>query len=295
MAEILYGKPARNHYAARLKERIAELGKIPALAILQVGSKAESNSYINSKIKFGMALGVKVDHVTFPSSVKEDEVIDKILELNEDEDVDGIILQLPISEHLAKQKIIDTIKVEKDVDGLTTASAKLRAKGGGFAVVPATARGVMELLEYYKIDPRGKKVAVLGRSELAGGPIAEAMKKAGAKVTICHSHTYNEEDITRKSDIVAVAIGKPKFVNENFFVVGKGQVVVDVGINTVAEKNKTKLLEEVSGQKFVGDVDFDKVAPLVAAISPVPGGVGQMTVLGLFENLVDCFEATNKV
>ncbi|MBI2474573.1 MAG: bifunctional 5,10-methylenetetrahydrofolate dehydrogenase/5,10-methenyltetrahydrofolate cyclohydrolase, partial [Candidatus Taylorbacteria bacterium] len=214
---------------------------------------------------------------------------------NEGIEVDGIILQLPISDHLSKHKLLDTIALSKDVDGLNSASAAIRRSGSGFAVVPATARGVMELLKYYKIDPKGKKVAVLGRSELAGGPIAEAMKKAGAKVTICHSHTYNEEDITRKSDIVAVAIGKPKFVNENFFVVGKGQVVVDVGINTVAEKNKTKLLEEVSGQKFVGDVDFDKVAPLVAAISPVPGGVGQMTVLGLFENLVDCFEATNKV
>jgi 5,10-methylene-tetrahydrofolate dehydrogenase/methenyl tetrahydrofolate cyclohydrolase len=289
MATILQGKPAREHYAALLKERIQKKRKLPALSIIQVGDRPESSSYIQSKIKFGTALGCVVEHFQFPEDVTQKELIEKISELNENSDVDGVIVQLPISEHLAKQQIIDSIAIEKDVDGLTTKSVNARAKSQS-AIVPATARGVMELLEFYGIKVSGKKVAVLGRSQLAGGPIAEAIGRAGGKVTVCHSHTPKEEEITRKSDIVIVAIGKPLFVNDKFFINGKTEAVIDVGINRVdvAKAENSKLLEEIKGSKFVGDVDFDKVAPMVGAISPVPGGVGAMTVLGLFENLADC-------
>ena len=291
MTQILYGKPARDYFGQVLKERVKKLRQLPSLAIIQIGRKPESNSYIQSKIKFGREIGVFVDHITLDQSVTESEVVEKIKELNEDDKVDGIIVQLPIPANLSKQKIIDTITVEKDVDGLTFANVARRSKSLKEAITPATARGVMELLKFYKIEVKGKKAAVLGRSELAGHPIAEALSSSGAKVTICHSHTYNEEEITKKSDIVVVAIGKPKFVTDKFFTAGKNQTVIDVGINvTSTPDGSPKLLEEVSGKKFVGDVDFEKVSPIVGAVSPVPGGVGQMTVLGLFENLIDCVQ-----
>jgi methylenetetrahydrofolate dehydrogenase (NADP+) / methenyltetrahydrofolate cyclohydrolase len=282
MTLILDGKIARDLYANRLKEKISHSGKLLSLAIVQIGSRPESNSYIEAKIKFGQQMGVAVEHIKFHEDVKEVDVISKIEELNEDDHTDGIILQLPVPEHLSKQTIIDAISPKKDVDGLTSVNAKKRIRGEP-AIMPATARGVIELLDFYKIEIEGKKAAVLGRSQLAGGPIADALKRRGAKVTICHSGTYNEEEITKKSDIVIVAIGKPKFVDANFFLEGKNQTVVDVGIN----RRDGKFLEEI-GKKLIGDVDFKAVEPLVGAISPVPGGVGQMTVLGLFENLVDC-------
>lgn len=289
MPIILDGKKARAFYTAELKKRVSGLKRFPALAIIQVGNRSESNAYIQSKIKFGQEIGVHVSHIRLEEEVNEEEVIDRVLELNRDDGIDGIVVQLPISEHLSSSKIIDAIAPNKDVDGLTTWQRTRLVKGEKGGVTPGTARGVIELLKFYGIEMKDKKVAVLGRSQLAGAPIAVALAREGSKVTICHSKTKNEEKITNDSDIVVVAIGKPNFLNENFFTAGKEQVVVDVGINSVENTvgDGGKLMEEVSGKKFVGDVDFEKVFPLVGAISPVPGGVGAMTVLGLFENLVD--------
>lgn len=292
MAIILDGRKVREEYAARLKNRLS--GRALCLAIIQIGDKAESSAYIQQKIKFGREIGALVEHIKMAGSVSEAEVIDRLSELNADENVTGIIIQLPISEHLARQKIIDAISPEKDMDGLTSVNAKKR-KNGEKTFLPATARGVMELMDFYNIGVARKKVAVLGRSIIAGGPIAEALRMAGAEVTVCHSQTSRAEEIktTRQSDIVVVAIGKPKFLTEEFFTPGANQTVIDVGINaltavdSVANLTVTKLMEEAPKKKLVGDVDFEKVAPIVGAISPVPGGVGQMTVLALFENLVD--------
>ncbi len=303
MALILDGKAARAAYAARLKERISKLSARPTLAIIQVGERDESASYIKSKIKFGREMGVPVKHIKMLESVSERDVIKQIKKLNKDKNVNGIIVQLPLPESLypVRENILNSIAVEKDADGLSLESKKRRETGKG--ILPATARGVMELLEFYKVPIRDKKVAVLGRSILAGGPIAEAMRAAGGVVTVCNSKTPREEEITttKRSDIIVVAIGKPKFLTTEFFTPGAGQGVVDVGINKTgvgrgqtsgSERGltsfPTKLQEEIPTTKFVGDVDFENVAPLVAAISPVPGGVGQMTVLALFENLVDC-------
>lgn len=309
MTLILDGKLARSAYAMRLKSKILELPLKSKLVIIQIGDKEESNAYIKSKIKFGEDVGVEVLHIKFSELVGESEVIEKIEILNKDKSVNGIIVQLPIpdpvvdfgitqsTEYDAKmhyrartQKIIDAIISSKDVDGLTTFNVFARAGGDKSATIPATARGVMELLEFYKISVKDKKVAILGRSILAGNPIKEAVNFSGGIVTICHSQTSKEEEVkvTRESDIAIVAIGKPKFLTKDFFTIGKGQVVVDVGINRITNSGVEKLKEEVSKSKFVGDVDFDEVSPMVSAISPVPGGVGQMTVLALFENLYDC-------
>ncbi len=271
MAIILDGKAARVEIAKRLKEKIFSL-KIPLkLAIIQVGEKEESGAYIKQKIKFGTEVGVEVLHIKFLESVNERDIIEKIELLNEDEDVSGIIVQLPVPENLSKQKIINAILPDKDVDGLTEKVKNKRLGGDMSAVLPATARGVIELLNFYKVQIKGKKVAVLGRSILAGGPIKEAVIFEGGAPTVCHSQTPRAEEIkiTKRSDIVIVAIGKPKFLTREFFTAGAGQTVVDVGINRVisegvlrgqtsdSERGLTslKLQEEIPKTKLAGDVD----------------------------------------
>lgn len=290
MALILDGKVARTALSVRLKEKMAKLSPKPTLAIIQIGEREESSAYIRQKIKFGEEIGVEVLHIKLPETVGEGEIIKKIEQLNNNEKINGIIVQLPIPENLDKKKVIDAINPNKDVDGLTIANVKFRANDYKQAIFPATARGVLELLDFYKIPVAGKKVAVLGMSALAGGPIGLIISRAGGFVFRCNSKISRDEEIklTKDSDIIIVAIGKPKFLTADFFTAGKGQVVVDVGINKISAGDVVKLQEEVPKTKFVGDVDFDNVEPLVGAITPVPGGVGQMTVLALFENLFDC-------
>lgn len=296
MAIILDGKKARVFYTSLLKERVLRIGKKPTLAIIQIGNREESSVYIKQKIKFGESLGIKVEHIKFDEDTDEGEVINKIQELNKDISINGIIVQLPIPAHFEKMRIINQIDPKKDTDGLTDINRNKRS-GGLWAPIPATGRGVFELLNFYNTEILNKKIAVLGRSILAGGPIAEILEKNGAKVTVCNSRTPIEEEkiITKNSDIIIIAIGKPQFLNKDFLSNNRQQVVVDVGINPVNNtyKNKqvyVKMLEEVPMTKFIGDVDYFNVIDLVSAISPVPGGVGQMTVLALFENLIDCIE-----
>jgi methylenetetrahydrofolate dehydrogenase (NADP+)/methenyltetrahydrofolate cyclohydrolase len=285
MAKILDGKIVRDALRTELKERILRLKKIPTLAILQVGDNPESNAYIRQKKAFGESIGSHVDHIRYESTVSEKEVLEKIGELNKNSTIQGILVQLPLPEELDKDLIMNAIVPSKDVDGLTPTNTKLleEMSSGGF--IPATAKGVMNLLEYYKIEIAGKKVVVMGRSALVGKPIALLMQKEGASVTVCHSKTLNVPEIAKKADILIVAIGKPKFVNQDF--ISSGQIVIDVGINVVTGK---KLDEEVPDKKLIGDVDFEAVKDIVLAISPVPGGVGPMTVASLFENLVEALE-----
>jgi len=259
---LLDGKKARDFYAQILAAKIRTLGFSPHLAIIQVGDNPSSTSYINQKKKFGEKIGATVEHIAFPANVPFDELKKNILDLNGDKKTNGIIVQLPLPTHLDKKAVIDLIIPKKDVDGLTENSK----------FVPATARGVKSLLDFYDIAVKGKKVAVLGRSELVGKPTAKCMENSGAFVTVCHSQTANTREVTKSSDIIIVAIGKAKLVDETY--VGENSpVVVDIGLSSLCGK-------------LAGDVDFEKVKKLVSAITPVPGGVGPMTVLSLFENLV---------
>jgi methylenetetrahydrofolate dehydrogenase (NADP+)/methenyltetrahydrofolate cyclohydrolase len=283
---ILDGKKAREFFSLKLKEKVSLLGFKLSLAILQIGDLEKSNAYINSKIKFANGLGVGVYHKKFSENCLEEDVVSEIEKLNEDKNCNGIILQLPIPQRFNKEKLLNLIATKKDVDGLSFESKKRRSLGE-YAPYPATARGVKELLDFYGADLLGKKVAVLGRSILAGGPIAEIVSASGGLVTVCHSQTVNEEDVTKKSEIIIVAIGKPNFLNKSFFNNDRKQIVIDVGINRVAKDDISKLKEEVLDYKLVGDVDFNEVKSNLFGISPVPGGVGQMTVLALFENLYD--------
>ncbi len=290
---LLFGTVVRDARLARLKGLIADCKKIPTLAILQVGNLSESNAYIGRKKQFAEKIGAKVLHVKFSEKVTDDELIRKIGELNNNSEISGIILQLPIPKSLSKQKIIDAIYVSKDVDGLTSVNKKLFEMGDSRAVIPATARGVFSLLKAYKISVARKKVTVIGRSALVGSPIATLLEKEGAVVTVCHSKTENIPEKSRNADILIVAVGKPRFVTADF--VSPGQVVVDVGINSAQSDTDgasfaEKLEEEIPAKIIVGDVDFEAVKNIVSAISPVPGGVGPMTVLSLFENLISAYE-----
>ena len=267
--QLLDGKVAREHYVARLQERISQLPFSPCLAIIQVGDRADSNIYIKGKKAFTEKIGAKVIHTKLDEKVTKEEVTNLIKEYNADKNIHGIIVQLPLPAHLDPQEIIEEIDPTKDTDGMTANTKS----------IPATARGVRDLLEFYKISLKDKKVTVVGQSRLVGKPISEMCKKEGAIVTSCDSKTENLSEKTKAADILIVAIGKPKFFDQTY--ISEGQIVIDVGIT-----------RNPDGTTVAGDVDYESVKDIVGAITPVPGGVGQMTVLALFENLIDaCYNS----
>ena len=270
--QLLDGRKAREAYLAQLKEKVQGLSVVPCLVIIQVGDRADSDAFIKAKKSFAKKIGAQEIHVKLDNKVSQEEVVAHIEKYNKDEAVQGIIVQLPLPAHLDPDFIINTINPEKDTDGLTPPTL----------FMPATARGIRDLLSFYKIEVRGKKVTVVGQSKLVGKPISKMCAKEGAIVTSCDSKTENLRDKTRAADILIIAIGKPHFIDTEY--VSKGQVVIDVGITRHRD------------DALVGDVDFEKVKDIVGAITPVPGGVGQMTVLALFENLVDaCYNPKNGI
>jgi len=294
MPLILDGKKCRDDIACTLRRELDALPSKPKLVIFQVGENKESAAYIAQKKKFGERIGAHVVHLSVPAAVTEHELILKIKEQNADPSVHGIIVQLPLPPSLESKRVVDAVDPEKDIDGLTSENEQLfRERKPRF--IPATARGVIELLERYEIPYVGKKAAVLGRSALVGAPTALLLEGKGALVTVCHSGTENTKEITRASDVVVVAIGRPKLIGADYFRSDRTQAVIDVGINAVTDEGKLKLAEEIPRRSIVGDVDFDAVKDMVAAISPVPGGVGPMTVAALFENLMGAFREACKI
>ncbi len=274
MTKILDGRLVRDFFATELKERIDTLKDKPNLAIIQVGDRIESNSYINQKKLFAEKIGALTKHIKFSEDESEENICLEIEKLNKDSSVHGIIVQLPLPKHIDKNILIQTIDPVKDVDGLTSVNTKLlwsNQKGH----VPATARGIISLVDYYDIPIAGKRVVVVGRSDLVGKPVALSFLNRDATVTICHHKTSDIMSETKQADILVVATGHPSLITKDF--VKEGQVVLDVGITL----NKDK--------KLVGDVDFGEVSKIVYAISPVPGGVGPMTVVSLFQNLLDAY------
>ena|SRR3989344_33001 len=274
MSQILDGKALRDEILDDLKNQISKLDQKPELVIIQVGDLAESNTYIEQKIKFGEKIGAIVTHKKLPLDIAEPELIGQIQLANDDENVNGIIIQLPIPQSLNKEKIIDSISPQKDVDGQTAISIKSLVVGSP-TFIPATTKGVITLLDANKIDPSGKHVVVVGRSTLVGKPTALALLNRDATVTIAHKKTQNLQAITKSADIIVVATGKPKLITKDY--VSENQIIIDIGITVV-------------DGKLVGDVDFENVKDLVAAISPVPGGAGPMTVASLFQNLLEAYQ-----
>ncbi len=272
MVKILDGRKVQNIIAARLAVRISKFKKIPTLVIIQAGDREDSNVYIRQKKLFGEKIGVSIVQKKFPDKVSEKAIISVIEKYNKDKNIDGIIVQLPLPKHLNRWAISGAINPEKDVDGLTAKNVAGLLAGEKNCFVPATTRGIFELLEHYKISATGKRVAVVGRSVLVGKPTAMALINRGATVTVCHSKTRNLNEETKRAEILIVAAGKPGLISKKH--VSRGQIVIDVGINRLKGK-------------LVGDVDFAGVKKIVRAITPVPGGIGPLTVASLFSNLLD--------
>jgi len=269
--KILDGKKVRDILAEKIRTELQKIKAKPVLAIIQVGDDERSSVYVRQKRSFGEKLGFEVRHIKLDEHASELHLLLQIEKLNSDENINGIIVQLPLPKQINTLKVIETIDPKKDIDGLNSKNLRFLLENipGGF--MPATTKGVLSLLDFYKIPLAGKKVTVIGRSLLVGKPTALALMNRGATVTVCHSQTKHMKDEVRKADIVVVAAGRPKLITRNF--VRKGQVVIDVGITKV-------------GDGLLGDVDFKAVFPIVKAITPVPGGVGPMTVVSLFENLL---------
>lgn len=281
MPKILDGKVVRDQIMADLKKQIGEFKTVPNLAIIKIGDNPDSAVYVKMKIDFAKKIGANAYIVSFPENdpakITQEMLLAGIDKLNKDESVNGIIVQSPLPAQLNWVEAVEKVVSEKDVDGLSSLNVKKLLANDKTALIPATARGVLSLLNFYNISVKGKKVVVMGRSALVGKPVAAVMINNGATVTVVHSQTVEPDKITREADILIVAIGKPEHVGAEF--VKEGQVIIDIGISTVINSDGTK--------KIYGDVDFDSVSPIVSAISPVPGGVGPMTVVSLFQNLVD--------
>lgn len=282
MSLILDGKKINNEIkqdlSTKIAIKIADGFSRPCLAIIQIGNTKESTKYIEHKKKFGHAIGVEVLHIHLPDTSSDEIVLNEVQALNTDESVHGIIIQLPLPKYINRDVIVEAVAPEKDVDGLTSENIRgLWTNDRGY-ILPATARAILTMLEYYDIQVGGKKVVVIGRSTLVGKPIAMALINKGATVTVCHSGTIKLSDHTLEADIIISAVGFPRLINENF--VRPHQVVIDVGTTFIKD-------EEV--EKITGDVDHKAVSEIVSAISPVPGGVGPLTVSSLFQNVYDAY------
>jgi methylenetetrahydrofolate dehydrogenase (NADP+)/methenyltetrahydrofolate cyclohydrolase len=269
---IISGKDIQQKRAKGLARKVAKLHHAPVLVIIQIGDNKESTMYVGQKIKFGKSIGCGVEHYQLDADVTLDFVQKLIGDFNNDDDIRGIIVQLPLPKKLQKFQfeIIESIAPDKDVDGLTSANLK-KLISNEKGMVPATAAGVLTLLTESGIAVAGKHAVIVGRSVLVGRSLAQLLLNNDATVTVCHSKTKDLENITKQADILISAAGQPGLITAKH--VSKGQTVIDVGTTLVAGK-------------LIGDVDFGSVSKKVAYITPVPGGVGPMTVLGLFENLV---------
>jgi methylenetetrahydrofolate dehydrogenase (NADP+)/methenyltetrahydrofolate cyclohydrolase len=290
VAKIISGKEVSIEIKEELKGRIASLkekGVTPGLVVILVGEDPASQVYVRMKGKACEELGLYSDTKRFPEDLPEDELLELIEELNEDSRVHGILVQLPLPKHIDENKILLRIKPEKDVDGFHPVNVgKMLIGEPGF--LPCTPHGVQELLDRSGNDPEGKHVVVVGRSNIVGKPVAAILmqkkKGANATVTVCHSRTKDLPAMCRQADILIAAMGVPRFIKEDM--VKEGAVVIDVGVNRVDDP------EAKRGYRLVGDVDFEPVAAKASAITPVPGGVGPMTIVMLMMNTVISAEKT---
>lgn len=278
MYQIIDGKKISQEIKDELKAKVAKMaeeGKKIALAVIQVGNDPASSVYVRNKKNACAYIGIESLSYELPEETTEEELVTLVEKLNQDDAVNGILVQLPLPKHINEEKIIQTISPTKDVDGFHMQNVGALCVGSkGF--VSCTPLGIIELLKRSGIEIAGKNCVVLGRSNIVGKPMGLLLLRENGTVTICHSKTRNIKEIAKQADILVVAIGKPKFVDETF--VKEGAVVIDVGIHRNAEN------------KLCGDVDFEKVAPHTSAITPVPGGVGPMTIAMLMNNCVSSVE-----
>ena len=280
--ELINGKELAKKIRGELKlevDHLRENGIIPKLAVIMVGDDKASEVYVRNKSKACNEIGIEFEEFLLNSNIKQEELIDLIKKLNNRKDVYGILLQSPIPEHLNIREAFDTIDYRKDVDGFNPINIGKLAIGED-AFISCTPYGVIKMLEEYNIEIEGKRAVVIGRSNIVGKPLIQCLLNKNATVTICHSKTKNIAEITKEADILIAALGKPKFVKENM--VKENAVVIDVGINRNEEG------------KLVGDVDFENVSKKASYITPVPGGVGPMTIAMLMNNVVKATKEHNK-
>ena len=281
--QILDGKKAAQAIKDVLRidvaQRAAEGKKIPHLAAILVGTNGASETYVAAKVKACNEVGFKSTLIRFEAAISEVKLLDGIYELNTNPDIDGVLVQLPLPKHISDDKVINAIDPDKDVDGFHPVNVGKMLQGLP-TFIPATPHGIMLLLEHYKIDTKGKHAVVVGRSNIVGRPMSVLLSSntnpGNCTVTLCHSHTKNIKDFCLQADIIVAALGKPEFVTADM--VKEGAIIIDVGITR--EEDTTKK----SGFKLKGDVVFETVSPKCSWITPVPGGVGPMTIAALMKN-----------
>ena len=290
-AVLIDGKSIARDLEVEVAETIRSLSYKPGLVAVRVGSDPASEIYVRNKARKAQELGLQGTERTFPESLSESELLAEVSRLNADPEVDGILVQLPLPSHIDAKRVIDAIDPLKDVDGFHPTNVGLLALGRP-SLVPCTPAGVIRMLEAIDVTIEGKHAVVLGRSDIVGKPVAALLLQRNATVTICHSRTVDLPSLTRQADILVAAIGRPLFVTAAM--VKRGAVVIDVGINRVDssfasrlshDEQKTRLLSK-NGSTVVGDVDFTRVREVAGFLTPVPGGVGPMTIAMLMQNTV---------
>ena len=293
MAIIIDGKKIASLIKEEIKNQVEEIiskgGRAPHLVAVLVGDDGASLTYVSNKVASCKQVGFKSSLITLPYEIEEEKLLSEITRLNEDKEIDGFIVQLPLPKHIDGDKVLLAINPKKDVDGFhPTNFGKMAVDMETF--VPATPYGIIELLERYNIDTNGKHTVVIGRSNIVGRPISILMSRkakwGNSTVTVVHSRTKNLEFFTKNADIVISALGVPNFLKANM--VKDGVVIIDVGITRVKDLNKTK------GYVLKGDVDFDSVKEKASYITPVPGGVGPMTIISLLQNTLKAYHQSEK-
>ncbi len=283
MAEIINGKivsaKLREQIAAEVAEFKMKYGKAPGLAVIVVGDDAASAVYVRNKHKACLEAGITSYQIELPAEISESELLAKIDELNADENVHGILVQLPLPKSINEERVINRISPEKDVDAFHPSNVG-RIMIGSYKLLPCTPAGIIALLDHYNVEISGKRCVVIGRSNIVGKPMALLLTERNGTVTLCHSKTQGIADICRDADIIVVAVGRAEFLKADM--VNPGAVVIDVGINRSADG------------KLLGDVEFDKVSNIASMITPVPGGVGPMTIAMLLRNTLTAAKEQNK-
>lgn len=284
MATVIDGKAVAQTIRSEIADEVRILsekyGKVAGLAVVIVGNRQDSESYVRTKRKACADLGIKNFDIDLPEQISEAEVIKHVHQLNADPNVHGILVQLPLPKHINEEKVLTEISLEKDVDGFHPLNiGKLAMKGRDPLFVPCTPKACLELLSRSGVSIKGKRAVVVGRSNIVGLPVSLLLLKADATVTIAHSHTSQPEDIIREADIVIAAAGQAKMIKGSW--IKPGAAVIDVGMNSVDDPTRK------AGYRLVGDVDFEEASKVAGWITPVPGGVGPMTVTMLLKNTLE--------
>lgn len=279
MGVVIDGKTLSANIKAGLAERVrslrGEYGRVPVLTVILVGDDPASHSYVRGKIKAAAEVGIESRLVELDASVGEQELLDRVHALNEDDSVDGILVQLPLPKHIDSERVVSAISLEKDVDGFHPLNVA-RLWLGEPCTLPCTPKGVMRMLDSVGIGLSGCNAVVVGRSNIVGKPMAKLLLDANATVTVAHSRTRDLAEVTRRADVLIAAVGRARFIGADM--IKEGAVVIDVGVNR----------DETTG-KLCGDVDFDACAGKASYITKTPGGVGPMTICMLMENTIECF------